>query len=97
VQLGSTNAYSHYRAAQLSWKPEPDAAYLAAQRQQLERAIELNASAANAHSFLAEVIVAQGDGKAASRLPSVRSASSQARPITGSLSRACASPARTRR
>jgi TPR repeat protein len=65
VQLGSTNAYSHYRAAQLSWKPEPDAALLAAQRQQLERAVELNASAANAHSFLAEVLAAQGDGKAA--------------------------------
>jgi len=65
VQLGSTNAYSHYRAAQLSWKPQPDAALLAAQRQRLERAIELNASFANAYSFLADVIGDQGDGKAA--------------------------------
>jgi Flp pilus assembly protein TadD len=65
VQLGSTNAYCHYRAAQLSWKPQPDATLLAALRQRLERAIQLNGSFAYSHSFLAEVLVDQGDGQAA--------------------------------
>jgi Flp pilus assembly protein TadD len=65
VELGSTNAYSHYRAAQLSWKPQPDGALLAALRQRLERAIELNGSYANSSSFLAEVLVQQGDGQGA--------------------------------
>ncbi len=65
VELGSTSAHSHYRAAQRVWKPDADAAALAALRQRLERAIELNGSYANAHSFLADVIVAQGDGQAA--------------------------------
>ena len=65
VELGSTNAYSHYRAAQFSWKAEADAAALAGLRQRLERAIELNGSYANAYSYLAEVIVQQGDGPAA--------------------------------
>lgn len=65
VELGSTNAYSHYRAAQLAWKPRPDAPALAAVRQRLERAIELNGSFADAYSYLAEVIVQQGDAAAA--------------------------------
>jgi Flp pilus assembly protein TadD len=65
VELGSTSAYSHYRAAQLAWKPQLDAAALAGLRQRLERSIELNGSYANAQSFLAEVLVQQGDGQAA--------------------------------
>jgi tetratricopeptide (TPR) repeat protein len=65
VELGSTSAHSHYRAAQLTWKPGADAAGLATLRQRLERAIEMNESYAAAHSFLAEVLVLQGDGQAA--------------------------------
>jgi Flp pilus assembly protein TadD len=65
VELGSTSAYSHYRAAQLGWKPQPDAAALAALRQGLEHAIELNGSYADAYSFLAEVLAQQGEGQAA--------------------------------
>jgi TPR repeat protein len=65
VELGSTSAHSHYRAAQLAWRPDADAAALAAIRQRLERTIALNEYYANAHSFLAEVLVLQGDGQAA--------------------------------
>jgi TPR repeat protein len=65
VELGSTSAYSHYRAAQFAWKANPDAATLAALRQRLERAIALNESYASAHSFLAEVLALQGDGQGA--------------------------------
>jgi TPR repeat protein len=65
VEFGSTLAYSYYRAAQLAWKPVADAATLAAQRQRLERAIELSPSYAGAYSLLAEVLVEQGDGPAA--------------------------------
>jgi TPR repeat protein len=65
IELGSTSAHSYYRAAQLAWKPEHDAATLALQRQRLERAIALNDSYASAHAYLAEVLVAQGDGSAA--------------------------------
>jgi len=65
TELGSTSAYSHYRSAQLAWKQDADAPTLAALRQRLERAIELNGSYANACSYLAEVLVQQGDGPAA--------------------------------
>lgn len=65
VELGSTSTYSHYRAAQLAWKADADAATLAVLRQRLERAIELNGSYADAYSFLAEVLVQQGNGQAA--------------------------------
>jgi TPR repeat protein len=65
VELGSTSVYSHYRAAQIAWKPDADAAALAAIRQRLERAIQLNEFYAYAHSFLADVTVQLGDGQAA--------------------------------
>jgi TPR repeat protein len=65
VELGSTSAYSHYRAAMLAWKPESDAPALAAQRQLLERAIALSPSYADAHSFLSGVLLDQGDGPGA--------------------------------
>jgi TPR repeat protein len=65
TELGSTSAYSHYRAAQLEWTQDADAPALAARRQRLERAIELNGSYAYAFSYLAEVMVEQGDGPAA--------------------------------
>jgi TPR repeat protein len=65
TELSSTSAYSHYRAAQLLWKQDADAPTLAALRQRLERAIQLNASYADAHSYLADVLEQQGDGPAA--------------------------------
>ena len=65
ADLGSTSAHSYYRAAQLEWKPDADASALAVRRQRLERAIELNPSYANAFSYLADVLVEQGDGAAA--------------------------------
>jgi TPR repeat protein len=65
VALGSTNAYSFYRAAQLAWKPQADKASLAELRQRLDRAIELNPAYAGSHSFLADVLVDLGDAAGA--------------------------------
>lgn len=65
VALGSTNAYSHCRAAQLAWKPQLDEPARLAIRKHLERAIELNPSYANALSFLAEVLADGGEAEAA--------------------------------
>jgi TPR repeat protein len=65
VELGSTSAYSHYRAAQLAWTPDADAATLGRIRRVLERAIELNGSDSYASSYLADVLVQQGDPAAA--------------------------------
>jgi len=65
IELGSTSAFTHYRGAQLAWKPQADEATLADVRRRLERAIELNEGFANSHSFLAEVLVQLGDGEAA--------------------------------
>lgn len=65
TQRGSTRAHSWYRAAQLAWTPSADAAVLATLRQRLERAVELNPSYADARSFLAEVLVQQGQAAAA--------------------------------
>src|SRR5262249_12297700 len=65
VELGSTSAHSYYRAAQLAWKPQPDAATLARQRERLERAVALNDAYVQAHAYLAEVLAAQGEGQGA--------------------------------
>lgn len=65
TELGSTRAHSWYRAAQLAWTPTADAPTLASLRQRLEKAAELNPSYANAHSFLAEVLLQQGQAEAA--------------------------------
>lgn len=65
TQRGSTRAHSWYRAAQLAWTPSADTATLASLRQRLERAVELNPAYANARSFLAEVLVQQGQAAAA--------------------------------
>jgi tetratricopeptide (TPR) repeat protein len=65
VDLGSTNAHSHYRAAQLAWKSNGDAAALTALRQRLEKALALNEAFANAHSYLADVLSDLGDGASA--------------------------------
>jgi TPR repeat protein len=65
VELGSANAHSYYRAAQLAWQANADAPTLALLRQRLQKALELNESFANAHSYLADVLADQGDGAAA--------------------------------
>ncbi len=65
VELGSTSAYSHYRAAQLLWTAEPDAAALALMGRRLERAVDLDPGDAFACSFLAETLVRQNEGQAA--------------------------------
>lgn len=65
VERGSTSAYSHYRTAQLAWKPSPDAEALAAIRKRLERAIELNEHYAPARAYLAEVLVQADQAEAA--------------------------------
>ncbi|MGE5125508.1 MAG: tetratricopeptide repeat protein, partial [Betaproteobacteria bacterium] len=65
VELGSTNAYSHYRAAQLLWTAQPDAATLALMRRRLERAAELDPGDAATLSFLAETLVQQNEGQSA--------------------------------
>ncbi len=72
AELGSTNAYTYYRAAQLAWKPSSDAATLAEIRKRLERAVELNPSYAPAQAYLAEVMTLQGQASAA--LPVVQRA-----------------------
>lgn len=71
-ELGSTSAYSYYRAAQLGFKRDADAATLGANRKLLERAIALNDKYAAAHAYLAEVMVEQDAGPAA--LPSAQRA-----------------------
>lgn len=65
VELGSTSAYSYYRAAQLAWKPQADPETRTAIRKQLERAIELNGLYAPAYSYLADVMVQQDQAAAA--------------------------------
>ena len=65
AERGSVGASTHYRAAQLAWKSDADAALLALLRARLERAIELQPTHANAHSFLADVLVDLGEGAAA--------------------------------
>jgi TPR repeat protein len=65
VELGSTSAHSHYRAAQLLWAAQPDAATLSLMRSRLERAVELDPGDASAYSFLAETLVQLKEGQAA--------------------------------
>jgi TPR repeat protein len=65
VERGSTSAYSHYRAAQLAWKPVSDPEGLAAIRKHLDRSIELSEPYAAAHAYLAEVMVQQDQAEAA--------------------------------
>jgi TPR repeat protein len=72
VELGTRTSYSHYRAAQLLWSAQPDAAALAVMRRRLERAVELDPGDAAALSFLAETLAQQNEGQAA--LPHVQRA-----------------------
>jgi len=65
VELGSDSSFSHYRAAQLAWKADADAAALAKRRSLLERAIELNPAHADAYSFLAETLLDQDENEMA--------------------------------
>ncbi len=57
TDLGSTNAYAHYRAATLKWPfgPQPDEETLKQMDVGLSRAVALNASFADAHARFAEV------------------------------------------
>jgi TPR repeat protein len=57
VERGSTSAGVHYRAAQLAWRSDADAARFSEIRARLVRAIELQPDHANAHSFLADTLV----------------------------------------
>jgi tetratricopeptide (TPR) repeat protein len=57
AELGTTNAYAHYRAAVLKWPagPQPDQDTLKQMETGLARAVALNASYADAYARLAEV------------------------------------------
>jgi tetratricopeptide (TPR) repeat protein len=55
VELGSTNAYAHYRLAGLTWEPRPSRETLAAIEKCLARAIALNVRYAAAYAWLGEV------------------------------------------
>jgi TPR repeat protein len=65
IELGSTSAHTYYRAARLAWKNDADAATLAGVRKRLERALELNPYHSYGHSFLADVLVQQGEAQPA--------------------------------
>jgi len=54
ADLGSVNAYAHYRVATLCW-PRPDEATLQTMEKDLSRAIELHPAFAAAHAALGEV------------------------------------------
>lgn len=57
AEMGTTNAYAHYRAAVLRWaaSPQPDDQTLKDIESSLARAVALNASFADAYARLAEV------------------------------------------
>jgi len=57
AEMGTSNAYAHYRAATLKWPqgPQPDQDTLKQMETGLTRAVALNASFAAAHASLAEV------------------------------------------
>jgi tetratricopeptide (TPR) repeat protein len=56
-EMGTTNAYAHYRAAVLRWPagPQPDEQTLKQMESSLSRAVALNNSFADAYATLAEV------------------------------------------
>jgi cellulose synthase operon protein C len=57
VDLGTTSAYAHHRAAVLNWRDgaEPDQSTLVKMEKNLSRAVALNSSAAASYAALAEV------------------------------------------
>jgi tetratricopeptide (TPR) repeat protein len=55
AELGSTNYYTHYRLASLTWQPNSDAEALTAIKKSLDRSIALNDRFAGAYSLLGEV------------------------------------------
>jgi TPR repeat protein len=72
AEMGTTNAYAHYRAAMLKWPagPQPDQETLKQMETGLARAVTLNPSFAAAHASLAEVRAALGR-PAAEVMPSI--------------------------
>ncbi len=62
AEMGTPNAYAHYRAAMLKWPagPQPDQETLKQMETGLTRAVTLNPSFAAAHASLAEVRAALG-------------------------------------
>jgi hypothetical protein len=64
-ELGSTNFYSHYRRAQLLWRPTLERDSLGEIAKELETSITLNPSWAPGYSFLAEVRIELDDAETA--------------------------------
>ena len=54
VELGSSDAYAHYRYAVLSWGPQPERETLMSIEKSLARAVEINPFLASAHAALGE-------------------------------------------
>ena len=54
-ELGSTNAFAHFRLAQLTWQPSSSKETLAAIEQQLTKAVGFNTRFAAAYAWLGEV------------------------------------------
>jgi TPR repeat protein len=67
IELGSKSDHTHYRLAQLLWKPDADEALNRQIATRLEEAIRLNPGSASAHSFLADTQVTLGDVEAGLR------------------------------
>ena len=67
AELGTSNAYAHYRAAMLAWPagPQPNQETLKQIETGLARAVALNPSFADAYASLAQVRAARGRSPAA--------------------------------
>ena len=63
VQGGSTSAYAHYRLAALLWRPQADAATLAALEPLLLKALSLNNRHAWTNALLGELRSVRGSGE----------------------------------
>lgn len=72
TEMGTSNAYVHYRAAMMKWPagPQPNQETLKQIESSLARAVQLNPSFAAAHASLAEVRAALGQPEA-SVMPSI--------------------------
>jgi TPR repeat protein len=61
AELGTTNAYAHYRLASLSWEPNPSKEKLEQIDAQLARAVAANNRYAAAYAWLGEIRAALGN------------------------------------